>query len=414
MIKIAILGYGTVGSGVHEVISKHHNSIVERAKEEVSIKYILDLRDFDNIEFGGRFVKDFDTILNDHEIKVIVEAIGGLHPAYEYVKESMLRGKSVVTSNKELVSEKGDELLEIARNKNVNFLFEASVGGGIPIIRPLSQCLAANNVIGISGILNGTTNFILTKMSNESMPFREALNLAQKLGYAERDPSDDVDGFDCCRKICILASLAYGKHIYPSAVYTKGISDITLEDIKYAKSFGGVIKLIGQAKKLSNGQIEVSVEPMLVSNESKLSNVDDVFNGILVRGDATGDVIFYGKGAGKLPTASAVVADVIDCIKHLNARKYLYWAHSEDCYVCDYEKTKMSMLVRVDSDNICQDIERIEGLFGRVKKVFIPDSMQGKFAFITPTEENWKTKKILKNSNLNIVSCIRVSDENLF
>lgn len=330
MVKVAIMGYGVVGSGVAQVLTDHYDSIAGRAKEEIDIKYILDLRDFPDSPFQGKFIKDFAVILNDPEVRVVAEVMGGLHPAYDYVKALLEAGKSVVTSNKELVAAKGAELLKIAQEKNVNFLFEASVGGGIPIIRPISQCLAANDVIEIAGILNGTTNFILTKMIRENMKFEDALALAQKLGYAERNPAADIEGADACRKICILASLAFGKHVYPEQVHTQGITKITLEDVAYAAAWGGVIKLIGQVKKLDNGKVEIVVAPMFISHESQLSSVDDVFNGILVRGDATGDVVFYGKGAGKLPTASAVVADVIDALKDgSKIHDSLFWKPAE-------------------------------------------------------------------------------------
>ena len=325
MADIAVLGHGVVGSGVLEVLLTHTDSITRRAKEEIRVKHILDLREFPELPYAGSFTKDFNVILEDPEVTIVVECMGGLEPAYTFVRSCLENGKSVVTSNKELVAAKGAELLALAQRNNLNFLFEASVGGGIPIIRPISQCLAANEVSEIAGILNGTTNFILTKMIREHMAFEEALKLAQELGYAERDPSADVEGADACRKICILASLAFGTHVYPDDVHTEGITKVTLEDVAYADAWGGVIKLIGQVSMLENGRIAIMVAPMLISRESQLANVDDVFNGIVVRGDATGDVMFYGKGAGKLPTASAVVADVIDCVKHLKARKYLFW-----------------------------------------------------------------------------------------
>ena len=312
MINIAIMGYGTVGSGVAEIIVTHKESLAKRAKEEINIKYILDIREFPGDPLEEKFTKDFNDIINDDEVKVVVEVMGGLRPAYDFVKQCLEKGKSVVTSNKELVAAKGAELLQIAQDKNVNFLFEASVGGGIPIIRPMSQCLAANEVVEVAGILNGTTNFILTKMIREQMSFEDALALAQKLGYAEKDPTADVEGLDAVRKICILASLAYGKHVYPDNIHTEGISKITLADVAYASAWGGVIKLIGSVKKLDDGRIDIFVAPMILESSSQLAGVDDVFNGIMVRGDSTGDVVFYGKGAGKMPTASAVVADVID------------------------------------------------------------------------------------------------------
>lgn len=326
MADIAVMGHGVVGSGVMEVLLSHRESIKKRAKEEVRVKHILDLREFPELPYTDRFTKDFSVILNDPEVKIVVEVMGGLEPAFSYTKACLEHGKSVVTSNKELVAQKGAELLALAQKNNLNFLFEASVGGGIPIIRPISQCLAANEMTEIAGILNGTTNFILTKMIREHMAFADALKLAQQLGYAERDPSADVEGVDACRKICILASLAYGTHVYPDGVHTEGITAITKEDVGYADAWGGVIKLIGEVKKLENGRIHIQVAPMFISRESQLANVDDVFNGILVRGDATGDVVFYGKGAGKLPTASAVVADVVDALKNgAQVHDSLFW-----------------------------------------------------------------------------------------
>ena len=413
MVEVAIMGYGVVGSGVAEVLLKHEESIERRAKEKIHIKYILDVRDFPDNPLHDRFIKSFDTILKDPEIKVVAEVIGGITPAYDYVKQLLLAGKSVVTSNKELVAKKGAELLKIAQEMNVNFLFEASVGGGIPIIRPISQCLAANEVIEIAGILNGTTNFILTKMIKEQMKFEDALALAQKLGYAERNPAADIEGDDACRKICILASLAFGKHVYPDQVHTEGITKIKLEDVEYADAWDGVIKLIGQVKKLANGKIEIEVEPMFISNESQLSSVDDVFNGILVRGDATGDVVFYGKGAGKLPTASAVVADIIDCVKHIKARKYLYWEDGGDNYVEPYENSVSSFYLRAFSDNVNASLQLVNEAFGNMKRLHRAEEAENEFAFITPAMQIGRIKEILaelREKGLDTVSMVRISD----
>ena len=365
MAEIAVLGHGVVGSGVLEVLISHANSISKRAKEDIHVKRILDLREFPGLLYSDCFTKDFQEILNDPEIKIVVEVMGGLEPAFSYVKACLENGKSVVTSNKELVAQKGAELLALAQKNNLNFLFEASVGGGIPIIRPISQCLAANEMTEIAGILNGTTNFILTKMIREHMAFDDALALAQKLGYAERGPSADVEGIDACRKICILASLAFGSHVYPDSVHTEGITAITKEDVGYAGAWGSVIKLIGEVKKLENGRVHIQVAPMFISRESQLANVDDVFNGILVRGDATGDVVFYGKGAGKLPTASAVVADVIDCVRHLKSdRKILYWEDAKPDYVQPWEDTPQDVFVRVSGSG------ESDTLFDLVQQVF--------------------------------------------
>ena len=347
MISVAIMGHGTVGSGVAEILTTHKQKLFKAVGEELYVKHILDLREFPDSPLADRFTKNFEDIVNDIEVRVVVEVMGGTNPAYDFVKRCLQAGKSVVTSNKELVAKHGAELLAVAKENNANFLFEASVGGGIPIIRPLSQCLVANEVDEIAGILNGTTNFIFGKMINDNMDFSDALKLAQDLGYAERNPEADIEGHDACRKICILASLAFGKHIYPDNVYTKGISEITLDDVKYADSLNYVIKLIGDVKKTEDGKLDIMVAPMLLSKDCILSDINDVFNGILVKGDCTGDVMFYGKGAGKLPTASAVVADVVDCAKHLKARKRIFWSDSDGSQVASYKDSKTAMYIRV-------------------------------------------------------------------
>lgn len=413
MVQVAVMGHGVVGSGVVEVLTQHHDSIAKRAKEEINIKYILDIRDFPDSPFADKFTKSFDDILNDDEVKVVVEVMGGTNPAYDFTKRCLLNGKSVVTSNKELVATKGAELLEIARQNNVNYLFEASVGGGIPIIRPINQCLAANEVIEISGILNGTTNFILTKMIRDHMNFDDALKMAQQLGYAERNPSADIEGHDACRKICILASLAYGKHVYPESVHTQGITQITLDDVAYAASWGGVIKLIGQVKRLDDGKLDITVEPMLIEKSSQLANVDDVFNGILVRGDATGDVVFYGKGAGKLPTASAVVADVIDCVKHINARKYLYWTDGTNDDVKPYDETSYAVYVRVETDDKQAAFNKAMQLFSNARTIMKANAPENELAFVTDVmtvAQQKKAVEALEKEGVSVKSKIRISD----
>lgn len=413
MIDIAILGHGVVGSGVVEVLSTHKDSILKRAQNEINIKYILDLREFPDSPFADRFTKNFEDIVLDDAVKIVVEVMGGLHPAFDFVKQCLEHGKSVVTSNKELVASKGAELLQIAKEKNVNFLFEASVGGGIPIIRPIHQCLAANDVIEIAGILNGTTNFILTKMIRDQMAFEDALSLAQQLGYAERDPSADVEGDDACRKICILASLAFGKHVYPNQVHTEGITKVTLGDVEYADAWGGVVKLIGRVKMMDDKGIQIIVCPMFISRESQLANVDDVFNGIMVRGDATGDVVFYGKGAGKLPTASAVVADVIDCAKHMGARKYLFWNDSAENYVHDYLDDHISMYIRVTADDIVAAKAKAEALFGEVDVLVQKNTPKNELAFVTkPMREGDIQIKLaeMAGNGLTVASTIRIGD----
>lgn len=413
MIAVAIMGHGTVGSGVSEILTTHKQKLFASVGEEIYIKYILDLRDFPDSPLADKFTKDFNDIKNDMDVRVVVETMGGLHPAYEFVKECLSQGKSVVTSNKELVAAYGAELLEIAKETNSNFLFEASVGGGIPIIRPISQCLVANNVSEIAGILNGTTNFILTKMIVEGMQFDDALKLAQDLGYAERNPEADVEGYDACRKICILASLAFSKHIYPDHVRCEGITHITLDDVRYASIWGGVIKLIGKVKKLENGLVDIIVAPMFIPNSSQLSSIDDVFNGIMVRGDCTGDVVFYGKGAGKLPTASAVVADIIDCVKHLKARKYLFWADGDNSNVLDYKLSKTSMYIRCQSADVDKAKESIENIFGEVSYLVKDDADKNEIAFVTKEFTFGDIEdgiKKLESENVEVKSSIRIGD----
>ena len=331
MVNIAVIGYGTVGSGVVEVINTNGDIINQRAGNEINIKYVLDLRDFPGDPIQEKIVHDVDVIINDPEIRIVVEVMGGIEPAYTFVKRCLEAGKSVVTSNKALVAKHGAELLSIARDRELNFLFEASVGGGTPIITPMHQCLVANHISQIQGIVNGTTNFMLTKMKREGMSFDEALKLAQKLGYAEtRDPGDDVDGRDACRKIAILGSLACGHHLYPDNIPTWGIRNLTPLDVKAAEMRDCVVKLIAWYRESEDGTLSAGVEPMLVPGNNQLAGVDDVFNAVLVRGDMLGDVVFYGKGAGKLPTASAVVADVIDALKEGSAvHNSLFWQPAE-------------------------------------------------------------------------------------
>ena len=381
MINVAIMGHGVVGSGVAEILINHNSRINERVNNEVNVKYILDLREFKGLSYSDKFIKDFNIILNDPEVKIVAEVMGGVNPAYDFVKALLLSGKSVVTSNKELVAAKGAELIKIAKEKNVNFLFEASVGGGIPVLRPLVQCLAANEVTEISGILNGTTNFILNKMIVDNMDFDAALKLAQDKGYAEKNPAADIEGHDACRKICILAALAFGKHVYPEQVETKGITDISLDDISAADSFGYVVKLIGHAKKNNNGKISAFVKPVLVSRECILSNVNGVFNAVMVTGDQTGEVVFYGKGAGKEATASAVVADIMDCVKHIDARKYLFWEDGDELYV-EKDNSKSKFLVRIKSDDFSSLSDKFINIFGNDKD-FIKNEFSKEISFIT-------------------------------
>lgn len=408
---VAVMGYGTVGSGVVEVFNKNHDSIVRRStRDSLDLKYILDLRDFPGDPNADKFIKDFNIILNDTDVKIVVETMGGLHPAFEFVSSLLKAGKSVVTSNKELVAAKGYELLTLAEENNVNFLFEASVGGGIPIIRPITQCLAANEIDEIAGILNGTTNFILTMMIEKNMTFADALKLAQDNGYAEKDPTADIEGHDACRKICILASLCFGKHVYPDAVYTEGITKITLEDVAYVQNYGGVIKLLGRAKRMENGKISALVSPAVVMHGSQLASVTDVFNAILVRGDAIGDVVFYGKGAGKLPTASAVVADVIDCAKHADRKKAFGWGASEENYVVDYKTLETALYIRAEVSDKTAALATVEAQLGKVKVLAREDAPENELAFVTGTDTEQALTEKLEKTGVSVLSCIRVTD----
>lgn len=351
MTKVAILGFGTVGSGVAEVLSKNSQGIARRSGGEIQVKYILDVRDFPDSPFKDCFVKDFSIIENDPEVDVVVETIGGAKVALEFTTRALKAGKSVVSSNKELVATHGYELLQLAKANGVSYLFEASVGGGIPILRPLTNCLAANEVEQITGILNGTTNYILTRMIKAGLTFEQALKEAQDNGYAEKDPTADVDGHDACRKICILSALACGQHVYPQQVPTQGIREVTLADVAYADSCGYKIKLLGRCLREPEGKVCAFVAPHLVSCENPLAGVEDVFNAIAVTGNAVGDVMFYGRGAGKLPTASAVVADVIDIARDPKRDRGNQWGPgSEDLVVsCDgltsrwYVRANLSM-----------------------------------------------------------------------
>lgn len=349
MINIAILGFGVVGSGVAEVISKNSDEIINKHHiEQINIKHILDLRDFPDHPLSDRVTSDYNKILNDSEVSIVVETMGGSHPAYDFSKQALLAGKSVVTSNKEVVANFGAELLEIARNNGVAYMFEASVGGGIPIIRPMWQCLSANKINSVAGILNGTCNYILTKMEKEMTDFATALAQAQELGYAERNPSADVEGTDTCRKISILTSLAFGKHVYPEKVLCEGITKITYDDIAYARRNGYAIKLLGISKKADDDKVYALTAPHFVPETNSISGVNDVYNGILVDGNVVQDVLFCGRGAGSLPTASAVTADIIDVIK--DCHKTLGWKNEEADFLGDITENETRAYIRTTAD----------------------------------------------------------------
>mgnify|MGYP003060862518 FL=1 len=356
MTKVAILGFGTVGSGVAEVLSKNSQGIARRSGGEIQVKYILDVRDFPDSPFKDCFVKDFSIIENDPEVDVVVETIGGAKVALEFTTRALKAGKSVVSSNKELVATHGYELLQLAKANGVSYLFEASVGGGIPILRPLTNCLAANEVEQITGILNGTTNYILTRMIKAGLTFEQALKEAQDNGYAEKDPTADVDGHDACRKICILSALACGQHVYPQQVPTQGIREVTLADVAYADSCGYKIKLLGRCLREPEGKVCAFVAPYLVSCENPLAGVEDVFNAIAVTGNAVGDVMFYGRGAGKLPTASAVVADVIDIARDPKRDRGNQWGPGSEDLVVSSDSLTSRWYVRA---NLSMDQARL-------------------------------------------------------
>lgn len=410
MVKVAVLGHGTVGSGVVELFTQNAKSIASRAGQEIEVKRILDIREFPELPYAEKFTKNFDDILNDPEITIVAEVMGGLSPAFEFTKSLLEHGKSVVTSNKELVATKGAELLQVAKAHNVNYFFEASVGGGIPIIRPMHQCLAANEITEVAGILNGTTNYILTKMIHEAVPFDQALSQAQKLGYAERNPAADVEGHDACRKICILASLAFGSHVYPDTVHTEGITGLTLQDVEYASNWGGVIKLIGRAKKQPDGKVIATVYPAFLAAHSQLAGIDDVFNGILIRGNATGDVVFYGRGAGKMPTASAVVADMIDISKANCTSKSLSWSDSDGHNVADYKTDPLQFYIRASLLDHAQTT--VSDVMGGVSFLSRPEQPEDEIAFVTGqmTEKELESKLEVLGNLIKVQSMIRVLD----
>ncbi len=409
MSEFAVLGYGVVGSGVVELFYKNKEKIQKRAGDEMDVKYILDIRDFPDSPYKDKFVKTIDEIVNDPEIKAVAECMGGVEPAFTFSKKCLERGISVSTSNKELVAAKGDILLALAKEHNCNYFFEASVGGAIPIIRPLHKCLAANDIESVAGILNGTTNFILTKMINDGMKFDDALKLAQELGYAEKDPTADVEGHDACRKICIISSLVYGRHVYPDSVYTKGITDIKLDDVQIINKWGGSIKLIAKVSELENGKILPLVMPMIVPFDNLISRVDDVFNAVLVSGNGIDKTMFYGRGAGKLPTASAVLGDVIDSVKHNRTVFSQSWQSvSDNSFVEDWHSYKAPVYFRVESDET--------DALAFVKKMCpenteVVNAPEGQICFITPVISLADAQKLegeLAAAGANVVSVIPV------
>ncbi|WP_300270006.1 homoserine dehydrogenase [uncultured Flavonifractor sp.] len=380
MVNVAILGFGVVGSGVAEVLATNGPHIDKKVDDLIRLKYILDVRDFPDSPFADKVIHDFSIIENAPEVNIVVETIGGAKVALDFTRRALAAGKSVVTSNKELVAEHGCELLKLAQEKGVSYLFEASVGGGIPIIRPLNQCLAANEIEEIAGILNGTTNYILTRMIRAGLSFDAALKEAQQNGYAEQDPTADIEGHDACRKICILSSLSFGRHVYPKQVPTEGITGVTLADVAYADACGKKIKLLGRAIRRPDGKVCAFVAPHLVDVENPLAGVEDVFNAIAVRGNAIGDVMFYGRGAGKLPTASAVVADVIDAARHKDAKKRMVWAEGGDDVTVPPTDLESVWYVRVEGT-----LEAVKAAFPDCALLPRAGAPENEFAFLTPS-----------------------------
>ena len=398
-MEVAIFGYGTVGSGVFEVLNQNRDSITKRAGKELNVKYVLDLRDFPGDPAESLITHDFEVIVNDPEVAIVAEAMGGVNPAYKYVKACLEAGKSVCTSNKELVAKHGAEFLEIAKQKKVNFLFEASVGGGIPIIRPLNQSLTADEIMEITGILNGTTNYILTQMRDFGYDFDTVLKEAQRLGYAERNPEADVEGYDACRKLAILTSLSYGKQVDFEDIYTEGITKITAEDMKYAEAMKSAIKLLAMGNRQGD-KFFAMVAPRMINRNHPLYSVNDVFNGILVKGNMVGDVMFYGRGAGKLPTASAVVADIVDAAKHEGTNIMTLWS-SKKLELSSCDEAENVFFVRVPAE----EKEAAQAVFGNVKEV-TAEGVTGEFAFVT--EKMTEVAFAEKSKKVTIKNRIRV------
>ena len=401
MIKAAIMGYGTIGSGVMEVLEINQDSIAKRVGEGIEVKYVLDLRDFPGEPIQEKIVHDYKAIVEDEEVKIVVETMGGVEPAYTFVKAMLEAGKHVTTSNKALVAAKGAELIALAKEKNVNFMFEASVGGGIPIIRPLNSCLTADEIEEITGIVNGTTNYMMTKMTEEGSEFDDVLKDAQAKGYAEKDPTADIEGYDACRKIAILTSLVCGQQVDFEDIHTEGITKITATDIKYAKAMGRAIKLLASSKKTDGGYVAM-VAPYLLPKTHPLYSVNDVFNAIFVHGNVLGDAMFYGSGAGKLPTASAVVADIVEMAKHIDMNIPVEWS-SKKLELVDYKKSVNKFFVRVSSE----DKAAVEKVFGNVSYV-AAEGVTGELGFVTETmtEAEFENKAAELG---NVVQTIRVA-----
>ena len=396
-MKIAVMGYGTIGSGVVEVLDINKDRITERAGEPVEVKYVLDLREFPGDPMEDKIVHDYKTIVEDKEVGIVVETMGGVEPAYTFVKAMLEADKSVTTSNKALVAEKGADRIRIAREHNVNFQFEASVGGGIPIIRPLNKCLTADEIEEITGILNGTTNYMRTKMADEGADFDDVLKDAQDKGYAEKDPTADIEGHDPCRKIAILTSLVCGKQVDFEEIHCEGITKISATDMKYAKAMGRSIKLLASSKRVGDNYTAL-VAPFMLDASHPLCGVNDVFNGVFVHGNVLGDAMFYGSGAGKLPTASAVVADVVDMVKHQHTNIFIDWK-PEKVELLDYKESENRFFVRTDSAKT-----EVEAVFGKV--AYVEGVADGEYAFTTDLMKEGDFQD--KAQKINVLNRIRL------
>lgn len=382
MVNVAVLGYGTVGSGVVEVIGKNKDMVNKKSGQELNVKYILDLRDFPGDPYADRVVHDFEQIVNDDEVAIVCETMGGVGAAYQFTKAALERGKSVCTSNKELVAKHGPELLQIAHANNCNYLFEASVGGGIPIIRPLNYSLTAERIEAITGILNGTTNYILTKMEREGADFADVLKEAQEKGYAERNPEADVEGHDACRKIAILSSLMMGMNVDSEKIYTEGITRVSADDFVYARAAGKTIKLLAKSTALGEDKVMAMVAPFMVDKDNPLAMVNDVFNAVLVTGNMLGDSMYYGRGAGKLPTASAVVSDVVDCARHLGKIIMCFWEEKE-AGIADISDQENRYFVRVKASAQAA----AEAAFAGCETLSVPGRTEDFALFTKPMKE---------------------------
>lgn len=408
-MKIAVMGCGTVGSGTVDIFDSKKDRVNSSLGENVDVKYILDIADLKGTPYESRVVRDINVILEDDEIETVVETMGGVEPAFTFCMKCLNKGKNVVTSNKALVAAKAEELFNAARKNNVAFMFEAAVCGGIPILRTLFSSLSANNITSFAGILNGTTNFILTKMINDNVSFESALKEAQEKGYAEKDPTADIEGLDACRKTCILASIAFGSHIYPEEIHTEGITGITLDDVAYASSVECKIKLLGVGRKLDNGKISAMVCPFFVPTSSLIAGVEGVFNACSVTGDSVGEVLMYGQGAGKEATASAVCGDVMECARIRHFERHYCWKNHKDGVLEDYMHCRTAFYVRGNADNVNEAINEIKEAFGDIRVLERKNAPENEIAFITPEKEEIDLRNSLsKVKNFTSASIIRV------